>query len=483
MQELARARVSVHDAVVSRIASKDARIAVVGLGYVGLPLALAFARGGFQTLGLDADASKIAALREGRSYLADVAEADLRAELDAARLRVDTQSARLRECDCIIVCVPTPLRRTNDPDLSFIENAASTIRRALRPGQLVVFESTTYPGCTDELVLQELHRSGLALDHDFLLAFSPERVDPGNGRFTIRNVPRIVGGCSEASRSAAVALYEQVVDRVHPVSSARVAETVKLLENTFRAVNIGLVNELALMCAHMDIDIWEVVEAAKTKPYGFMPFYPGPGIGGHCIPLDPAYLSWRGRAFNLESRFINVAEQINAAMPAHTVRLAADALNEDGKALKGARILVLGVAYKKNVPDARESPAIEIVQTLRARRAHVAFHDPFIPELDFARLQLHLRREMMYFGSERRRPLHLQYEEAKRERQRRLRDAMRSVPLTEQILQQSDCVIVVTDHDGVDYAKVAQHAALVVDTRNALDARVRASARARVVRL
>lgn len=404
-------------------------------------------------------------------------------QLAASRLHLDTEPARLAQCDCIIVCVPTPLSRTNDPDLSFIENATAAIRRTLRPGQLVVYESTTYPGCTDELALPELRRSGLELDKDFLLAFSPERVDPGNTHFDMRGVPRIVGGCTDDSRSAATALYEQVVERVHPVTSARVAETAKLLENTFRAVNVGLVNELAVMCAHMKIDIWEVIDAAKTKPYGFMPFYPGPGIGGHCIPLDPAYLSWRGRAFNLESRFINVAEQVNSAMPAHVVQLAADALNDDGKALKAARVLVLGVAYKKNIPDVRESPAIEIIQGLRAKKAHAAFHDPLVPEIDFNNLQLRMRREMLYFGSDRRRALNVSYDLPEGRTDRRFHDALRSLPLTEQILEQSDCAIIVTDHDGIDYAKVVRHVPLVIDTRNALSPAVRASANARVVRL
>lgn len=483
MQELARAHISIHDSLVARITSKQARIGVLGLGYVGLPLAVAFARNGFQAIGLDADERKTRSLNEGRSYIGDVSSVELRREIAASRLHVDTDPARLAQCDCIIVCVPTPLGQTNDPDLSYIENATAAVRCTLRHGQLIVFESTTYPGCTDELVLPELRRSGLALDQDFLLAFSPERVDPGNASFHTENVPRIVGGCSADSSSAASVLYEQVVESVHPVSSARVAETAKLLENTFRAVNIGLVNELALMCSQMNIDIWEVIDAAKTKPYGFMPFYPGPGIGGHCIPLDPAYLSWRGRAFNLESRFINVAENINAAMPTHIVTLAAEALNDEGKALKDSHVLVLGVAYKKNVADMRESPAVEIIQGLRAKKARVAFHDPLVGELDFGKLHLHLRREMMYFGGDRRRPLRLHYEEQSGAPERRLNDALRSVPLTESALAQSDCVIIVTDHDAVDYAKVLEHAPLVIDTRNKITPELRASANARVVRL
>lgn len=470
-------------ALLARIASKEARIGVLGLGYVGLPLAMAFARGGFHTTGFEVDERKARALNEGCSYVGDVPDADIREQLAAQRFRAETDAARLADCDCILVCVPTPLNRTNDPDLSFIENATAAIRRALRRGQLIVFESTTYPGCTDELVLRELLPSGLVLDEDFLLAFSPERVDPGNPAFHTENIPRIVGGCSEDSRIVATALYEQIVQRVHPVSSARVAETAKLLENTFRAVNIGLVNELALMCSRMNIDVWEVIEAAKTKPYGFMPFYPGPGIGGHCIPLDPAYLSWRGQQFGFVSQFINVAEQINGAMPEHVVQMAADALNEEGKALKNARVLVLGVAYKKNVADLRESPALEIIQGLRVKKARVQFHDPHVPEIDFSMLQSRLRREMMYFGSDRRRPLHLRYEEDGGERVRRLNDMLQSTPLTDTTISESDCVLIVTDHEAFDYSRILRSASLVIDTRNAIPADACARSRAKVVRL
>ena len=484
MQEVVLDRPPVRDALLDLITTKEARIGVVGLGYVGLPLAVAFAQAGFHTTGLEADERKARALTEGKSYVGDVPDSDVRALIASGCFHAVTDAALLSECDCIMVCVPTPLSRTNDPDLSYIESATAQVRRSLRRGQLVVFESTTYPSCTDELVLPELLRTGLQLDDDFLLAFSPERVDPGNERFHTQTIPRIVGGCSDDSRDVAAALYKQVVGNVHAVSSARVAETAKLLENTFRAVNIGLVNEIAIMCEQMNIDVWEVIEAAKTKPYGFMPFYPGPGIGGHCIPLDPEYLSWRGRQFGFESRFITVAEHVNGEMPAHAVRLVGDALNDDGKALKNARVLVLGVAYKKNIADLRESPALEIIQQLRAKKSAVEFHDPHITEIDFDKLQTRLRREMMFSGSDRRRPLRLRYEEdGTAHRPRRLSDNLQNVPLTEETLAASDCVLIVTDHDAVDYGKVAAHAPLIVDTRNVIKGELRQKAAGRVIRL
>lgn len=482
-QHLLAPAISVFNALLAKIESKEARIPVMGLGYVGLPLAVAFARAGFNTTGFDVDENKARVLNDRRSYVVDVSEADVREQVESGRFRAVSDPNLLAQCDCILVCVPTPLSRTNAPDLSFIQSATSAIRQNLQHGQLIVFESTTYPGCTDELVLPELRSSGFALDEDFLLAFSPERVDPGNATFHTQNIPRIVGGCSEDSRAAAAALYGQIVESVHCVSSARVAETAKLLENTFRAVNIGLVNELALMCAHMKIDVWEVIEAAKTKPYGFMPFYPGPGIGGHCIPLDPAYPSWRGRQFGFESRFINVAEQINASMPAHVVDLVMDALNDDGKALKNSRILILGVAYKKNVADVRESPALDIIQRLRAKKAHVKFHDPLIRAMEFASPHTRLRRETIYFGGERRRRIHLRNDERAGEGLRRLTDTLHGSPLTDEILRESDCVVIVTDHDAFDYARIVRHASLIVDTRNAIRADVVAGGRARVVKL
>lgn len=474
---------TVKEGLIRRILCKDARVGVVGLGYVGLPLAIALAQQGFRTIGIEVDEAKAASINEGLSYIGDIADGEIAAELDSGRLHATTDAAVLAECDCIVICVPTPLSRTNDPDLSFIESATAMLKPHLRAGQLVVLESTTYPGCTDELVREELERTGLRLDQDFLLAFSPERIDPGNTVYKTASIPRIVGGCTPASTQAASTLYRQVTPHVHPVSSARVAETAKLLENTFRAVNIGLVNELTLMCYQMNIDIWEVIEAAKTKPYGFMAFYPGPGIGGHCIPLDPAYLSWRGRQFGFESRFIDVAERINAAMPGYVVERIADALNTARKPLNGARVLVLGASYKKDVADLRESPAIEIMQTLRAKKARVAYHDPFIPNIQFAKLHSKLRRDMMYAGADRRgartRPRNGEFDEFIR----RSEDPLYSIPLSHTALREADCVVIVTDHSCVDYERIAGAAPLVVDTRHAISDAIRSRSGAQVVRL
>lgn len=462
-----------------RIANKEAHIGILGLGYVGLPLALAFAKSGFQTSGIEIDEGKVRSINQARSYIADISHAEIAQELVSQRFCATTDAAILKDCDCIIICVPTPLSRTNDPDLAFIESATATVKRYLRPGQLVVLESTTYPGCTDELVRKQLEETGLHLDLDFLLAFSPERIDPGNKLYKTSDIPRIVGGCSPDSTAVAAELYMQAVPEVHVVSSARVAETAKLLENTFRAVNIGLVNEIALMCYQMNIDIWEAIEAAATKPYGFMPFYPGPGIGGHCIPLDPAYLSWRGRQFGVESRFIEVAEKINAAMPDHVVQLVADALNEHGKALNGANILIMGASYKKDVADLRESPSIEIIQGLRSKKARVSYHDPYVPSIDFELLQAKLRREMIYSGVNR------------RERKnpsgglssRRSNDPLYSVALTDAALSLSDCVLIVTDHSTFDYEQIVHTASLIVDTRNAIPKNLARAGSARIVRL
>lgn len=438
---------SVRERLLERIRLKEAVVGIVGLGYVGLPLALAFSRHGFATTGFEVDGAKARELNAGRSHIDDVTDGEVFEQLAMRRFRATTDFARLSECDCIVICVPTPLKYANEPDLSYIESAASQTRRYLRHGQLVVLESTTYPGCTDELVLPELTKSGLSLDDDFLVAFSPERVDPGNERFTTETIPRIVGGCSEDSTKVAKVLYEHIAPLVRTVASARVAETAKLLENTFRAVNIGLVNEMALLCERMNIDIWDVIEAAKTKPYGFMPFYPGPGIGGHCIPLDPAYLAWRGRQFGFTSRFIDVAQQINGAMPHYTTQLVARALNDAGKALNASRILVLGIAYKKDVSDVRESPALEVMELLRERNAQVTYYDPIVRRDDAALLPFE------------------------------------SVTFTDEALQQADCVLILTDHSCIDYGRAAQCASLIVDTRNAIKGTARLESSARIVRL
>src|SRR5476651_2542451 len=345
--------------LLDRIRGKQARIGVIGLGYVGLPLAVEFARGGFDVTGFDVDVSKVAEINAGRSYIPDVPQADLAEAVHAGRLRATTDMTQLATMDVADICVPTPLRKTKDPDLSYVVQALEGVAASLKAGQLVILESTTYPGTTDEVALPMLEARGLKVDRDFFLAFSPERVDPGNPTHLTRNIPKIVGGYGPVSTQAASALYEQVVSHVVPVSSTRVAEMVKLLDNTFRAVNIGLVNEIAQMCHKLDIDVWEVIEAAKTKPFGFMPFYPGPGLGGHCIPIDPFYLSWKARQTGFECRFIELAGYVNASMPEFVVQRIADALNSVKKPTNGSRVHLFGVAYKKDVGDVRESPSLD----------------------------------------------------------------------------------------------------------------------------
>src|SRR5436190_8482653 len=367
-----------------RIFNKQARIGVIGLGYVGLPLAVEFARAGFDVTGFDVDASKVAEINAGRSYIPDVAQQDLADAVAARRLRATTDMLELAQMDVADICVTTPLRKTKDPDLSFVVKALEAVAARLKAGQLVILESTTYPGTTDEVALPMLEAKGLAADRDFFLAFSPERVDPGNQQYTTRNIPKIVGGHGPSSTEAATALYSQIVSNVISVSSTRVAEMVKLLENTFRSVNIGLVNELAQMCHKMDIDVWEVIDAAKTKPFGFMPFYPGPGLGGHCIPIDPFYLSWKARQNGFECRFIELAGQVNSSMPDYVVERVADTLNNARKPINGSRIHLYGVAYKKDVSDMRESPALDILELLTRRGAVVSYTDPYVPTLKLA---------------------------------------------------------------------------------------------------
>lgn len=418
--------------LLDRIRSKRAHVGVIGLGYVGLPLVVAFARAGLTAVGFDVDEARIAAIGRGESYIADVTTADVRAAVEAARLRATTEFADLAGVDTINICVPTPLRKTRDPDLSHVVAAVDQVAARLRAGQLVVLESTTYPGTIDEVVRPRLEAGGLRAGDDFFLAFSPERVDPGNRRWTTRNIPRVVGGVDARSTEAATALYAHIVDTVLPVSSPRVAEMVKLLENTFRAVNIGLANELALMCQDLDVDVWEVIDAASTKPFGFMPFYPGPGLGGHCIPIDPFYLSWKARQSGFESRFIELAGHINAGMPRYVVERVAEALNSRSCAVRGARVHLFGMAYKPNVSDTRESPAIDIADLLQRRGAVVSYSDPFVPSI----------RE----GSV----------------------ALEAVSAERALAAGIDCAVITTDHPGVDYAGVARRAPVVVDTRNAL---------------
>src|SRR5438034_3110157 len=356
-----------------RIRARKARVGVIGLGYVGLPLAVEFAHAGFDVTGFDVDESKTSQINAGKSYIPDVAEADLAGCVRAGTLRATTDMSQLAGMDAIDICVPTPLRKTKDPDLSYVVLAVEAVAATLKKGQLVILESTTYPGTTDEVVQPMLEAKGLKADVDFFLAFSPERVDPGNTRFTTKNIPTIVGGIGPASTDAAAALYGATVEHVVQVSSTRVAEMVKLLENTFRAVNIGLVNEIALMCHKMGIGVWEVIDAAKTKPFGFMPFYPGPGLGGHCIPIDPFYLSWKARQNGFECRFIELAGHINSSMPHYVVERVGDALNSVRKSINGARIHLVGVAYKRDVNDVRESPALDVLELLSKRGASLTY--------------------------------------------------------------------------------------------------------------
>lgn len=420
-------------------------VAVIGLGYVGLPLAVEFAKAGHTVLGLDVDARKVDDINASRSYISDVPTADIARLRREERLSASTDFSRLAEAEAIIIAVPTPLRKTKDPDVSYIVAAAEEIARHIRKGQTIVLESTTYPGTTDELLLPMFEAAGLRVGEDFYLAFSPERVDPGNPSFGTHNIPKVVGGVTKQCTQKAVALYQTAVETVFPVSTARVAETAKLLENTFRSVNIGLVNELALMCHHLDVDVWEVIEAAATKPFGFMKHTPGPGIGGHCIPLDPFYLSWKARLTGFEAKFIGLAGEVNASMPHHVVRITMEGLNEDGKALKGSRILVLGVAYKKDVSDMRESPAIEIIQSLRAKGAQVEYNDPYVPYLS-----------MDEFTAE-------------------------SVSLLPEVLRGYDAVVLVTDHSTYAWDDILPNVKTFVDTRNV--SRGRENLARRVVKL
>ncbi|MBI4354281.1 MAG: nucleotide sugar dehydrogenase [Candidatus Omnitrophica bacterium] len=418
------------DQLAKRIRAKTARVGVIGLGYVGLPLAVEFAKEGLTVLGFDLDSSRIEGVNRGRSYIPDVPSDDLIQLARTKRLSASAEFRALSSCDAIIICVPTPLRKTREPDMSFILSAGQAIATSLRRGQLIVLESTTYPGTTDEVILPMLEAKGLKVGRDFALAFSPERIDPGNTRHTTRTIPKVVGGVTPTCQRLAVLLYSQIIRTVVPVSSTKVAEMVKLLENTFRAVNIGLVNEIALMCDKLGLDVWEVIEAAKTKPFGFMPFYPGPGIGGHCIPADPMYLAWKARVHGFEARFIELADQLNHSMPHYVVEKINRALNGRKKALNGSRILLIGLAYKKDVNDTRDSPAFEIAQALSERGAQVVYHDPYVPTACLNGLRAC------------------------------------SVALTPDELKRSDCVAILTDHSNVDYDGVLRHASLLLDTRN-----------------
>jgi UDP-N-acetyl-D-glucosamine dehydrogenase len=444
----------IKEQLIKLIKDKHASVGVIGLGYVGLPLVAEFASNGFDSTGFEVDEDKATKINAGESYIGDVPSAIIKELVESGRLRATTDFDHLDDCDAIIICVPTPLRKTKEPDISYILAAAEAIKKRLRRGQLVILESTTYPGTTDEVLLPKFEETGLKLDEDFLLAFSPERVDPGNPEYQTHNIPKVVGGVSADSTEAAAFLYSQIVNDVHSVSSARVAEAAKLLENTFRAVNIGMANEMARLCYALNIDTWEVIRAAATKPFGFMPFYPGPGIGGHCIPLDPHYLSWKARQHGFDSRFIGLAEEVNSRMPDHVVQLVADGLNDDQKAMKGSRVLLLGVAYKPDIDDVRESPALSIIDRLRSKGCDVRYHDPFVRELSFD--------DAHTVGNG---------------------TPLSSVELSDDEIRAADCVIIVTNHSQIDYQSVTRLAPLVVDTRNALDGEARRESRARIIRL
>ncbi len=418
-----------------RLKRKEFTAAVIGLGYVGLPLAIEYADAGIPVIGVDLDGAKVRSLRAGRSYIDDIPSESVKNAVDLGLLRPTTDFSALAEADTVNICVPTPLRKTKDPDLSYIVSAAEQVAKYLHKDMLVVLESTTYPGTTEEVLVPMFEAKGLKVGRDIFLAFSPERVDPGNARFTTKNIPKVVGGVTPKCTKIAAALYGGVLENVHPVSKASVAEMVKLLENTFRSVNIGLVNEIALMCDRMGIDVWEVIDAAKTKPFGFMPFYPGPGIGGHCIPLDPFYLSWKAKQYGFESRFIELAGVINGQMPHFVVGKVVDALNRFRKSVSGARVLILGVAYKKNICDVRESPALDIIQLLNRKGAALSYCDPHVPVLSEHGITL------------------------------------KGEKFSAAALRKADCVVVVTDHDAFDWGLVARESKVVVDARNALKGR------------
>ena len=439
----------VRGSILNKISTRQATVAVIGLGYVGLPLGVALAESGLRVVGIDIDARRVSSLNAGQSYIPDVPAERLSAllantapnghgqsavyqsSLSLGSFYATTQWDILHDADAVIICVPTPVSDAKDPDLSYIVSAVDEIAPRVHQGMLVVLESTTYPGTTEEVALPRLEQSGLKVGVDFFLAFSPERIDPGRTDWTVRTTPKVVGGMTPACLEVTCALYACAVERVVPVSNPKTAEMVKLLENTFRAVNIGLANEMAIMCDYLDIDVWEVIEAARSKPYGFMPFYPGPGLGGHCIPVDPLYLSWKLRSFNYNARFIQAASEINLNMPHYVRDKIAEALNEDGRALNGSRVVLLGVAYKPNVGDVRESPALDLIHLLRERRADVVYHDPYVPSVRIDG------------------------------------ETISSIVLDPEALLQADCVVIATDHDSYDWTWIVNHSRLVVDTRNA----------------
>jgi len=409
---------------------------IIGLGYVGLPTAVAAARAGWQVVGFDIDPERVNSLNSGASHVADVDSHTLAALVEERRFRATTDTSRIAECDVVLICVPTPINRSREPDLTAVVAASRAVRAALRHGQLVILESTTYPGTTVEVVQPILEESGLKATHDFLLAFAPERLEPGNMRFALADIPKVVGGLTPAATERAVQFYSAFIRTVVPVSSPTAAEMVKIYENVFRCINIAFVNELALLCSRMGLDVWEIIDAAATKPYGFMPFYPGPGLGGHCIPVDPHYLAWKAKHYDFHVKFIELAASINDSMPYFVLERVMTALNDQGKCLRGARVLVLGVTYKRDVDDIRESPALKVMELLHGRGAEVAFHDPFVESVD-----IETRDGTVAFHRRQ---------------------------LSPQLVHSADCCVIITDHSSYDWTSIAEHARLIVDTRNAL---------------
>lgn len=416
-----------------KFAAREATVGIVGLGYVGLPLAVEFAESGYQVIGVDVEEDKVAQINAGSSYIADISDTRIQTLVKSGQLRATADYQELGAVDGISICVPTPLRKTRDPDMSYIVQATRSISEICARGMLIVLESTTYPGTTEEVVLPEIIRDGWAVGEDIFIAYSPERIDPGNKRYSVRNTPKVVGGITGHCTEVAAAMYRSAVDEVIAVSSPTAAEMVKLLENTFRAVNIGLVNEMALMCDKLNIDVWEVIRAAATKPFGYMPFFPGPGLGGHCIPVDPHYLSWKLKTMNYNARFIELASEVNTSMPYYVIDKIVDALNNRERAVRGSTIVILGVAYKRDVDDVRESPALDIISLLRQKGASVSYCDPHVPEIRLEN-EFHMRSESACPGQ----------------------------------LQDADCVVIVTDHSAFDWAEIAKHSKVIVDTRQVL---------------
>ena len=416
----------------NKILKRKAKVGIIGLGYVGLPLAVTFAKEGFKTFGIDIDKDRIERLKRGESYILDVPRHDIAEVKRSKTFSATTDFSVIKELDAVIICVPTPLYKTKEPDVSYIVSAVENIKRYMKRGQIIVLESTTYPGTTEEVMLPILESTGLREGKDFYLGFSPERIDPGNEKYKTENTPKIIGGISKDSTDIAKVLYEQVIENVVPVSSSKVAEMVKLLENTFRIVNIGLVNEIMLMCDKLRINVWEVIDAAKTKPYGFMPFYPGPGVGGHCIPIDPIYLSWKARGHGFEARFIDLASHVNSQMPHYVIDKIISGLNKHKKPLKGSEVLIVGVAYKKDVKDLRESPALEIINILMEKGARISYYDPYLPYLKMNDIDL------------------------------------KCIKFVKNSFNKADCVVITTDHSNVDYGFIVSNSKLIIDTRNVL---------------